>query len=129
VSLETGWSFAEHLPATRTQPAMTWQWMAERAEVRAVAPAAMQASARLQVRAYGKPRRLRISTTDGPIAEFTVAETPQWYETRPFALAAGTTTFVLESLDGADRGPDAPGSETRRLGFAVFRFEIVSVPR
>ena len=122
VSLEAGWSFAERIEATRTQPAMSWRWMADRAEVRAAAPAAMQAQVKLQARAYSRPRRLRIAVGDVPIAEFTVAESPQWYETPPFPLPKGVTTFQLQSLDGADL---SPGGD-RRLAVALFRFEVVS---
>jgi hypothetical protein len=122
VSLEDGWSYAEGLAATRTQPPVSWRWMAERAEVRAVSPAAMQAVVKLQARANGKPRRLRIAAAGSTLAELIVSETPQWYETPPFPLAAGTTTFQFESLDGADA---APGDD-RRLGIALFEFAIVS---
>ncbi|HYM22709.1 MAG TPA: hypothetical protein VEU08_05865, partial [Vicinamibacterales bacterium] len=130
VSFESGWSFVERTEATPRQPATSWRWMAERAEVRADAPAAMQASVKMQVRAYDKPRRLRISLSGAPIAELTVAESPKWYETPSFPLPAGPTTFVLESLDGADPEPAAPGKETRetrRLAFALFHFEVVNL--
>ena len=129
VTLEAGWSFLERIGPAPTQPETSWRWMAGRAEARVATKWPLHAVMKLQVRAYNKPRRLRISVAGAPIAEFTVAESPRWYETPAFALPAGQTTFVLESLDGADRGPAPPGGEARQLAVALFAVEIVSAAR
>ncbi|HMD34727.1 MAG TPA: hypothetical protein VKH42_07160 [Vicinamibacterales bacterium] len=122
--LGSGWSYVERTEASTTQPATAWRWMADRAELRLLSAASVDVTLRIVARAFGKTRRLRISVGGASIAEITIIEPPQEYETPRFTIPSGTAVMEFESLDGSDR---APGGTERRLAIAIFDVEIVSV--
>ena len=73
-------------------------------------------------RAFGMPRRVRVSIGDVEIATLLVSPDRGEHQTNRFNLPAGTSVISLASLDGTDN----PGTgDPRKLSIAVYRLELV----
>ena len=123
--LDDGWSYLERAPGrdAAARP-VEWRWMGDRARVGLMTEDATTARLRILVRAFDRPRRVRLSLGETELTTLVVAPDMAHYETRAFQLSRGTIVLTVECLDGAD----FPGTEDlRRLGMALFRLELVIV--
>lgn len=118
VALAAGWSYLEELP----ERDIRWRWMNDQGELGIAAREAVPVRLRVDARAHGRPRRIRLSTAAGDVATWNVPAERTTFETGDFQLPAGPSVIRFDSLDGAD---PAGGGDPRRLSIAVFGVRVL----
>lgn len=122
--LGDGWSYVEQESGTAGK-SIAWRWMSDRASIGIVAPEATTARLKIVARAFGRDRRITVSSGETVVATLVVLQNRSDYETPAITLAAGRNLITLQSLDGADSSGSA---DTRRLSIALFHVQVVTAP-
>jgi hypothetical protein len=83
-------------------------------------PKATSARLRFSAQAFGRPRRLQI-TTGGTVVDVVPVDVQRAdYDTAAFSVPEGLSFLDLVSLNGAE----SPGPDPRRLSIALFGLQV-----
>jgi hypothetical protein len=117
--LDSGWSYLER--RSPGSPADRWRWMADRARMGIIAPAASRLRIDMRLQSFRRPRQVRFSIDGRTIAEVSAGLDVAPATTNAFDVAAGTTFVTIESVEGSTPA----GADPRRLSVAFHELRLI----